>query len=103
VVVGGAIGLHFCILLLSGNDDVVSVPANVDDIVEVGCGEVEEIARLLLQLLHHALPPFGMFGVPKFVALLLSVILIFYLHNITVGELRAIEVVHMFLFWPDVS
>jgi hypothetical protein len=73
VVVGGVVGLHFFILLLSGDDDVTSVPTNVDDIVEVGCGEVVEVAGLLLPLLCHTLLPFGAFGVRELAALLLSV------------------------------
>jgi hypothetical protein len=40
VVIGGAVGFHFDMLLLPGGDDVASVPANVDGIVEIGHGEV---------------------------------------------------------------
>jgi hypothetical protein len=29
--VGGAVGFHFFTLLLPGNDDIVGVPASVDD------------------------------------------------------------------------
>lgn len=73
VVVGGAVSLHFCVLLLLGNDDVVSVPADVDDVVEIGRRKVIEVARLLL--LCSALPSFGAFGVLEPATLRLGIVL----------------------------
>jgi hypothetical protein len=35
MTVGGAVGLHLVALLLSGDNDVVSIPADVDDSVRL--------------------------------------------------------------------
>jgi hypothetical protein len=43
VVIGSAVGFHFDVLLLPGDDDIASVPANIDDIVEIGCRQVVEL------------------------------------------------------------
>jgi hypothetical protein len=44
LIVGGAVGFHFFMLLLLGNDDIVSVPASVDDSPEIARGGVIEVA-----------------------------------------------------------
>jgi hypothetical protein len=41
---GGAVGFHFFALLLPANDDIASVPANIDDGVKVARGGVVEVA-----------------------------------------------------------
>jgi hypothetical protein len=40
VVVGGTVCFYLITLLLSGDDDIASVLADVDDLAEIGCGEV---------------------------------------------------------------
>jgi hypothetical protein len=42
--VGGAVGFHFFMLLLPGNDDVAGVPADVDDSAEIACWGVVQVA-----------------------------------------------------------
>jgi hypothetical protein len=58
MIVGGAVGLHLIALLLRGDDDVVGVPADIDDSAEVTCGKVVEVALPLLVLLDYAVPVF---------------------------------------------
>jgi hypothetical protein len=77
MIVGGAVGLHLIALLLPGNDDVVGVPADIDDNAEVACGAVVEVARLMLVLYWYVPPTCGMLGVPKLMPLFLDVIFIF--------------------------
>jgi hypothetical protein len=48
VVIVRAIGFHVDLLLLPGNDDIASIPANVDDIVEIGRREFVDVAKLML-------------------------------------------------------
>jgi hypothetical protein len=52
------------------------VPANVDDVAEIGHGEVIEVAGLML--LQRALPTFGTFGIPEPTAFFLDIVFIFY-------------------------
>jgi hypothetical protein len=54
VLIGKAVGFHINVLLLPGDDDIASVPANVDDIAKIGRGEVIEVAKPML--LQCALP-----------------------------------------------
>jgi hypothetical protein len=81
VVIGGAVDFHFDMLLLPGDNDVASVPANIDSIAVVGHGEVVKVARLLL-VLCYALAAFGAFDISEPAAFSLNVIFIFYLHSI---------------------
>jgi hypothetical protein len=80
VVVGGAVGLHFDTFLLLGDDDIAGVSANVDDVAEIGHGEVVEVVGLML--LQRASPMFGAFGVPEPAAFVSDIAFIFYLHSI---------------------
>jgi hypothetical protein len=59
LIVGGAVGFHFFALLLPGNGDIASVPANVDDGAKVARGGVVEVASPLLVRLDCAVPAFG--------------------------------------------
>jgi hypothetical protein len=82
VVVGGTVGFYLDTLLLSGDDDIMSVPADVDDVAEISRGEVVEVAGLVLLSLQCALPALGMFGVSKPTSLFLNVVFIFNPHDI---------------------
>jgi hypothetical protein len=85
MIVGGAIGLHLVALLLPDDDDVAGVPAGVDDSAEVACGEVVNVARLMLALLWYAVPARGTLGIPELMPLFLDVVFIFDLrgsHNV---------------------
>jgi hypothetical protein len=95
VVIDGAVGFHFDVLLLPGNDDVASVPADVDDIAEIDRREVVEVARLMLLLLYRTLPAFGAFGIPEPTTFLLNIVPLFYLHSVHGVEsvLRRLKVV----------
>lgn len=81
--VGGAVAFFCNALLLPGDDDVMGVTAGIDDIAEIGCGEVVEVSSIvgvagfLPLLLHHALPAFNTLGVFELAAFLLSTIIIF--------------------------
>jgi hypothetical protein len=81
VVIGGIVGFHLHVLLLSGDDDVVSVPINVDDIAKICHGEVIKVARLLQLLLCYVLPAFGAFGIPEPTMFFLNIVFVFYLHG----------------------
>jgi hypothetical protein len=81
MIVGGAVGLHLVVLLLPGDDDVAGVSAIVDDSVEVACGAVIEVARLMLVLFWYALPARDTLGIPELMSLFLDVIFIFDLHG----------------------
>jgi hypothetical protein len=45
VVIGGTVSFYLDTLLLLGDDDIASIPA---DVAKVGCGEVVEVAGLVL-------------------------------------------------------
>jgi hypothetical protein len=64
----GAVGFHFFMLLLRGNDDIAGVPTKIDDGMNVACGGVVEVATPLLVRLDRAEEP---------TAFLLDVICIF--------------------------
>jgi hypothetical protein len=86
MIVGGAVGLHLVALLLLGDDDVVGVPADVDDSAEVThVGDVE-VALPLLVLLDYAVPAFGALCVPELAVLLLSAVSIFYLDGVCTSK-----------------
>jgi hypothetical protein len=81
VIVVGVVSFHLDAFLLPGDDDVVDVSINVDDVVEIHSGEVIEVARLMLVLFWYALPMHGMLGVLELAPLLLDVVFIFDLHG----------------------
>jgi hypothetical protein len=82
VEIGGTIGFYLDMLLLSGDDNIVSVPANINDVVEIGHREVVEVAGLVLLSLRCAFPALGAFGVSEPASLFLNIVFIFHLHNI---------------------
>jgi hypothetical protein len=59
VVIGGTISFYLDTLLLPGDDDIASVPADVEDVAEVGRGDVIEVARLVLLSLHRVFAALG--------------------------------------------
>jgi hypothetical protein len=69
-------------LLLPGNDDIASIPADVDDVVEIGHRKIVEIAKRRLLLLRDALPSFCALGVLEPTTLPLGIVLIFCLHDV---------------------
>jgi hypothetical protein len=79
LIVGGPVGCHFFTLLVPSNDDIASVPANVDDGMKVTYGGVVEVAAPLLVHLDHVVPAFGTLRIDEFTVFLLDVICIFYL------------------------
>jgi hypothetical protein len=81
MIVGGLVGLHLVTLLLLGDDDVVGVPAGVDDSAKVACGVVVEAAKLVLVLFWYALPVRGTLSVPKLMPLFLDIVFIFDLRS----------------------
>jgi hypothetical protein len=76
--VGGAVGFHFFALLLPGNDDIVGVPARVDDSAEVARGGVVKVAAPLLVRLDRAVPAFGALRIDEPTTFLLDVIYVFH-------------------------
>jgi hypothetical protein len=48
VVVGGIAGFYLDMLLLPGDDDIVSFPTEVDDVEEIDHGKAVEVAGLEL-------------------------------------------------------
>jgi hypothetical protein len=82
VVIGGTVSFYLDTLLLPGDDDIASVPADVDDVVEVSRGEVVEVAGLVLLPLHRVFSMLGTFGVSEPALFSLNAIFIFYLHDI---------------------
>jgi hypothetical protein len=66
----------------AGDDDIASVPAEVDVVAEVGHGEVLEVAGLVLLSLHRVFSTLGTFGVYEPTSFSLNVVFIFYLHDI---------------------
>jgi hypothetical protein len=59
--------------LLPGNDDVAGVPANIDNIPEIGRGEVVEFAWLML--LQRALLILAAFGILEPAVFFLDIVL----------------------------
>jgi hypothetical protein len=53
------VGFHFFALLLPGNDDIVGIPASIDDGLKVTRGEVMEVTAPLLVSLDGAVPALG--------------------------------------------
>jgi hypothetical protein len=92
---GGAVGFHFFALLLPGNDEIASTPANVDDVAKVTRGGVVEVAAPLLVRLDRVAPTFGARRIDEFTAFLLDVICIFYLD--VVWELNTHYYIHIFI------
>jgi hypothetical protein len=77
--VGGAVGFHFFVLLLPGNDDIAGVPANVDDGTKIARVGIVEVATPLLVHLDRAVPALGALRIDEPTAFLLDVICVFYL------------------------
>jgi hypothetical protein len=82
VVVGGTVGFYLDTLLLPGDNDIASVPADVDDVAEIGHEEVVEVVGLVLSSLHRVFSALGTFGVSEPASFSLNVVFIFYLHSI---------------------
>jgi hypothetical protein len=59
LVAGGVVGFHFFTLLPPGNDDIVGIPASVDDSSKVARGVVVEVTTPLLVLPDYAVPALG--------------------------------------------
>jgi hypothetical protein len=79
LIVGGAVGFQFFMLLLRSNDDIAGVPTIVDDGVKVARGGVVEVAAPLLVCRHHTVPAFSALRIDEPTAFLLDVICVFYL------------------------
>jgi hypothetical protein len=97
LIMGGAVGFHLFMLLLLGNDDNASVPANVDYGAKVAHGGVIEVAALLLVRLDRVVLAFGALHIDEFTAFLLDVTCIFYLD--VVWEFNTHCYVHIFVDW----
>jgi hypothetical protein len=97
LIVGGAVGFHFFMLLLPGNDDIAGVPASIDDSAEVTHEGVVEVAAPLLVRLNYAMPAFGALHVDELTTFLLDVIYAFYLD--VVWEFTIHCYVHIFVEW----
>jgi hypothetical protein len=79
LVAGGAVGFYFFALLPSGNDDIVGVPASVDDGLKVTNGEVMEVTASLLVRLDGAVPTLGALRIDEPAMFLLDVIYVVHL------------------------
>jgi hypothetical protein len=75
---GGVVGFHFFALLLLDNDDIVSIPTNIDDGAKVAHGGVVEVASSPLVRLDRAVPAFGLLRIDELTVFLLDVICVFY-------------------------
>jgi hypothetical protein len=80
LVAGGAAGFQFFVLLLFGNDDIVGVPASVDDGSKVTRGEVVEVRVSLLVRFDGVVPSLGVLRIDEPATFLLDVICIVHLH-----------------------
>jgi hypothetical protein len=78
---GGAIGFHFFVLLLPGNDDIVGIPVSVDDGAKVAREGVVEVATPLLVHLDRVVPVLGTLRIDEPTAFLLDLICVFYLDD----------------------
>jgi hypothetical protein len=84
-------------LLLLGNDDIVSVPANIDDGAKVVHGGVVEVASPPLVCLDRAVPAFTALLIDELTVFLLDVICVFYLD--VFWEFNTHCYVHVFIEW----
>jgi hypothetical protein len=97
LIVGGAVGFHFFVLLLPSNDDFAGVPASVVDGAKVACGGVVEVASPLLVRLDRVVPALGALHIDEPMVFLLDVICVFYLD---VGWGFTIHCcIHIFVEW----
>jgi hypothetical protein len=95
LIMGGAVGFHFFTLLLPGNDDIASVPANIDDGAKITRGGVAEVASPPLVRFDRVVPAFSAHRIDELMAFLLDVIYIFYLD--VVWEFNTHCYVHVFV------
>jgi hypothetical protein len=79
LIAGGAVGFYFFVLLMPGNDDIVSIPASIDDGTKVARGGVMEVTAPLLVRLEGAAPALGALHIDEPAAFLLDVICVFHL------------------------
>jgi hypothetical protein len=97
LILGGVVGFHFFALLLPGNDDIASVPTNIDDGAKVARGGVVEVAFPPLVRLYLTVPAFGVLRIDELMAFIVDVICIFYLD--VVWEFNTHCYVHIFVEW----
>jgi hypothetical protein len=74
LIASGAVGFHFFMLLLPGNDDIAGVPASVVDGRKVARGGVVEVTAPLLVCLDGVVPVLGAHRIDEPVVFLLDVI-----------------------------
>jgi hypothetical protein len=79
LVACGAVVFHFFVLQLPSNDDIASIPANVDDGSKVTRGEVMEVTASLLVRFDSAVPALGALCIDEPTMFLLDVICIVHL------------------------
>jgi hypothetical protein len=76
---GGAVGYHFFVLLLPGNDYITGVPASTDDGMKVTYGGAVEVDAPLQVHLDGTMLALGALRIDEPAAFLLNVICIFHL------------------------
>lgn len=74
LVMGGVVGFDFFALLSPSDDDIASIPANVDDCLKIASGRIMEVTASLMVHLRCATPTLGMLCIVDLALLLLGAI-----------------------------